>query len=225
MTMSAAEGNGAAADAASPLNEGGYHHQQQPLLPPLTRDNIMDEATLLRSHIVPPSHILANGQFIHLPPPSSIERSTFFERSVAESGLIDVGDNADIDGKSNRKRRDDKKRQADDNDVGGEVSTETTSSSSTIKAKRKKKSSDAASYVHPLAIASARLRSKGMEELNKAINLSGLVMGGEYFGLTHVVDQQQRLITNKKDTSTSDSGGGEKGKNAGGGGGGEVPPS
>ncbi|KAL7427113.1 hypothetical protein ACHAXH_000974 [Discostella pseudostelligera] len=190
----------------------------------------MDEATLLRSHIVPPSHILANGQFIHLPPPSSFERSTFFERSVAENGLIDVGDDTDIDGKSNRKKRDDKKnkRQADDNNGdgggggGGDASTKTTSSSSTSKAKRKKKTSDATAYVHPLAMASARLRSKGMEELNKAINLSGLVMGGEYFGLTHVVDQQQRLITNKKDSSTSDNVGGDKGKNTGSGGGSGV---
>lgn len=176
----------------------------------------MDESSLLRSHIVPPSHILANGQFIHLPPPSSYERSTFFERSVAEHGLIDVGDENDIHGKSKGKSRDEKKkrRQVDDNDTGGGSEGVL---SDTNKAKRKKQASAGAttSHIHPFAIASARLRSKGMEELSKAINLSGLVMGGEYFGLTHVIDQQQRLITSNKDSSTSDNGAADKGKNGG----------
>ncbi|KAL3816280.1 hypothetical protein ACHAXA_008088 [Cyclostephanos tholiformis] len=42
-------------------------------------------------------------------------------------------------------------------------------------------------FVHPLAIASARLRARGIDELSKAINLGGLVIGGEYFGLSNVV--------------------------------------
>ena len=36
-------------------------------------------------------------------------------------------------------------------------------------------------------MASARLRGKGVDELSKAINLGGLVSGGEYFGLANVV--------------------------------------
>ncbi len=210
----AAESDGAAADVASPTTKDDHHHRPPPSsLPPLQQDFIVDEASLLRSHIVPPSHILAHGKFIHLPPPSSLERSTFFERSVAEHGLIDLGD----DRKSTRKRIENEKkkekRQVYENetdDGGDSVSSETTRN-----AKRKKKSSlktSTASYVHPLAIVSARLRSKGVEELNKAINLSGLAIGGEYVGVTHVVDQQQRLITDGKDIPTSNSGGGDKGK-------------
>ena len=42
--------------------------------------------------------------------------------------------------------------------------------------------------VHPLALASARLQANGITELNRAINLAGLVSSGEYFGLANVVD-------------------------------------
>ena len=34
----------------------------------------------LLSHVVPPSHILSDGRFIQLPPPSLSDRSAFFER-------------------------------------------------------------------------------------------------------------------------------------------------
>jgi hypothetical protein len=47
---------------------------------------------------------------------------------------------------------------------------------------------DAAPKVHPLAVASARLQANGLSELNRTINLSGLVQTGEYFGLTTIVD-------------------------------------
>ena len=47
---------------------------------------------------------------------------------------------------------------------------------------------DTAPKVHPLAVASARLQANGLSELNRAINLSGLVQTGEYFGLTTIVD-------------------------------------
>lgn len=42
--------------------------------------------------------------------------------------------------------------------------------------------------VHPLALASARLQSNGVNELNRAINLNTLVSSDEYFGLSNVVD-------------------------------------
>lgn len=42
--------------------------------------------------------------------------------------------------------------------------------------------------VHPLAMASARLQADGINELNRAINLSTLVNTNEFFGLSNIVD-------------------------------------
>jgi hypothetical protein len=42
--------------------------------------------------------------------------------------------------------------------------------------------------VHPLALASARLQGDGINELNRAINLSNLVSTGDYFGMSNIVD-------------------------------------
>ena len=56
-----------------------------------------------------------------------------------------------------------------------------------------------AAFIHPLAIASARLRAKGSDELSKAINLGGLEMAGEYFGLTNVVNER----VNANDSTSS----------------------
>ena len=42
--------------------------------------------------------------------------------------------------------------------------------------------------IHPLAVASARLQSNGLNELNRAINLATLVSTGEFFTYTNVVD-------------------------------------
>jgi len=134
---------------------------------------------LLLSHVVPPSHILSDGRFVRLPPPTAHEHSAFFERAVAAQGLIS-GDDDEV-GKKRSKRR-----QGSDDD-----------NSNNDGAKKKAKKADAA-FIHPLAIASARLRAKGSDELSKAINLGGLVMGGEYFGLTNVVNQR----VNKSNTSS-----------------------
>ncbi|KAL9180149.1 hypothetical protein ACHAXT_008119 [Thalassiosira profunda] len=54
--------------------------------------------------------------------------------------------------------------------------------------KGKRTKAEGKPFVHPLAVASARLRADGADELSKAMNLGGLVLGGEYFGLTNVVD-------------------------------------
>lgn len=134
---------------------------------------------LLLSHVVPPSHILSDGRFVRLPPPTAHEHSAFFERAVAAQGLIS-GDDDEV-GKKRSKRR-----QGSDDD-----------NSNNDGAKKKAKKADAA-FIHPLAIASARLRAKGSDELSKAINLGGLVMGGEYLGLTNVVNQR----VNKSNTSS-----------------------
>ena len=110
---------------------------------------------------LPPSHILEDGRFIYLPPPDTVERSRFFERSIARHGLLE----ADMMGK---------KLAEDDGDDAKEEG-EKTEDSTTPK-------------VHPLAVASARLQSNGLSELNRAINLAGLVNAGEYFSLTNIVD-------------------------------------
>eukprot|EP00536_Pseudo-nitzschia_multiseries_P007716 jgi/Psemu1/287316/fgenesh1_pg.184_\ len=87
----------------------------------------------------PPSHILEDGRLIYLPPPNDMERSRFFERSIARHE--------------------------------GEEQNDTT-----------------APRVHPLAIASARLQSNGLNELNRAINLATLVQSREFFSYTNIVD-------------------------------------
>ena len=141
----------------------------------VNEDNISKAAdnegdNLLLSHVVPPSHILSDGRFVRLPPPTAHEHSAFFERAVAAQSLIS-GDDDEV-GKKRSKRR----QSSDDDNISNDKS-------------KKAKKADAA-FIHPLAIASARLRAKGSDELSKAINLGGLVMGGEYFGLTNVVNQR-----------------------------------
>ncbi|KAL7541913.1 hypothetical protein ACHAXR_012251 [Thalassiosira sp. AJA248-18] len=159
------------------------------------------DTNVLLSHVVPPSHILADGRFIQLPPPSELERSAFFERAVAAHNLIS-GDGEEKE-KVGSKSSNNKKRQKD-----GEVDASSETAARDGKRKKKSASSDAP-FVHPLAIASARLRAKGMDELSKAINLGGLVVGGDFFGLTNVVNQR---LTAKKDNATDASAAGGDGK-------------
>ena len=141
---------------------------------------------------MPPSHILSTGQYVHLPPPTDDERAAFFERVegsnertfVDRRGRYSIGGDGGEDDGGSRKRR---------NEEDGENAT----------AKKKKKdksppSSSDAPYVHPLAIASARIRAMGSDELSKAINLGGLVLGGEYFGLTNVIRRTAQVVDKKK---------------------------
>eukprot|EP00804_Cyclotella_cryptica_P009504 CCRYP_006224-RB/>CCRYP_006224-RB protein AED:0.01 eAED:0.01 QI:279/1/1/1/0/0/2/1602/651 len=130
------------------------------------------EESLLQSHIVPPSHILPDGRFVRLPPPTEAECASFFERAAASHRLISSDEVARRASQSETK-------------------------------KKKKKTGDAKPYVHPLAVASARLRGKGVDELSKAINLGTLVAGGEYFGLTNVVNRPSK----KADGGKADSAG------------------
>jgi hypothetical protein len=51
--------------------------------------------------------------------------------------------------------------------------------------------------IHPLAVASARLQANGIAELSKAINLSGLVNSGEYFGLSNIVNPSLLEVSTK----------------------------
>lgn len=121
---------------------------------------------------LPPSHILEDGRFIYLPPPSIVERSRFFERSIARHGLLQADmaresqEAIEQENSQESKKKDNVSENQNDND----------------------KDDKTAPKIHPLAVASARLQSNGLAELNRAINLAQLVTSGEYFGLTNIVD-------------------------------------
>jgi hypothetical protein len=116
---------------------------------------------------ITPSHITADGRFVQLPAPTPRERSQFFERSIARAGLLE----------ENLKKK------------------------QSVVEEQAKKEEDAAKKeasepkIHPLALASARLQSNGINELNRAINLSTLLSTGEYFGLSNIVDPSLEIPT------------------------------
>lgn len=193
MSNETGETNGVAPEAVPIQQTDAINNNQQPTAD--GEESQTKDDNVLLSHIVPPSHILADGRFIQLPPPSALERSAFFERAVAVHDLIS-GDGEEKEKKISNK----KKRTKDDDDDAGTTAAN---------GKKKKKTADAP-FVHPLAIASARLRAKGMDELSKAINLGGLIIGGEYFGLSNIVNQRLSTKDNSSDTATA--AGGEKGK-------------
>ena len=114
------------------------------------------------THSMPPSHILEDGRFVYLPSPNRMDRSRFFERSIARHGLLE----ADMMGKKSKKAENKKDDHKDDD----------------------KDDDQSAPKIHPLALASAKLQANGLAELNRVINLAGLTNSGEYFGLTTIVD-------------------------------------
>ena len=139
---------------------------------------------------IPPSHILEDGRLIYLPVPNAAERSRFFERSIARHGLLqaDMEKSDHSDDKNKRKTKQDvqnvlggdpdeekKKKEQPDNDDDDDDETNT-------------KKDKTAPKIHPLAVASARIQSNGLNELNRAINLATLVNTGEFFSYTNVVD-------------------------------------
>jgi len=145
-------------------------------------DNEIDTDNVVTTSF-PPSHI-ADGRFIYLPPPNEYERSKCFERAIAKHGLLEADMAAN-------------KKELDQTTIkGGEEEEEE---------KKKEDEDKTAPKVHPLAAASARLQNNGINELNRAINLSTLVNTGEYFGLSNVVDPALENII-----ATGGGGGGEK---------------
>lgn len=52
----------------------------------------------------------------------------------------------------------------------------------------RKKEDDEVMNIHPLHLASARLRTNGIDELSKAVNLATLVQSGEYFAFNNIID-------------------------------------
>lgn len=130
---------------------------------------------------LPPSHIQQDGKFIYLPAPTEKERVRFFERSVARHKLLE----ADLRGKTEA-----------DSDQEDQDDTP-------------KKSAEP--KIHPLALASARLQSDGINELNRAINLQMLASSGEYFGLSNIVDPSLELAAAATSVSSSEKAKGDGG--------------
>ncbi len=160
-----------------------------------------------------------------------IERSAFFERAVASNRLIDVdreeGGRRGAGGEG-KKRGGKRKRGSGD----GTTTADNRRGGSGTGCGRGKEGREGASVsvvagtgaggtagggkspslltsVHPLAIASARLRAVGVDELSKSINLGGLVIGGEYFGLPNVI------VVDDWTASSAAAGGGANGKKGG----------
>jgi hypothetical protein len=126
--------------------------------PPPNTDDDEDHNGVTSS--LPPSHILEDGRFVYLPPPNKMDRSRFFERSIARHGLLE----ADMIGESMHQKEDE---EAEEKEEGKDETTP---------------------QIHPLAVASARLNANGLAELNRVINLASLTNTGDYFGLTTIVD-------------------------------------
>ena len=112
------------------------------------------------SQSLAPSHILADGRIVNLPDPTERERARFFERTIAKHKLLEK----DLRGTS-------KHKEGQKEDDGDEDDTENDN--------RPNKNQNP--QIHPLALASAKLQSDGISELNRAINLQTLAMSGEYF--------------------------------------------
>lgn len=136
----------------------------------------------------PPSHILEDGRLIYLPPPNAAERCRFFERSIARHGLLQ----ADME-KSDHS--DDKNKNKTKKDVQAVLGGDQDQQQKEADDDKTNKKDNTAPKIHPLAVASARIQSNGLNELNRAINLATLVSTGEFFSYTNVVDPSYETDT------------------------------
>jgi len=147
-----------------------------------------------------PNHILNDGTFIYLPEATNKDRSNFFERSIAEYGLVsavaesesdktsDDNDNIVNDNETNKgKEVEETLLKVEMNDTTTTISG--TDDESSKEALRNKQKQQQEQKIHPLAIASARLQGYGISELSKAINLGGLVVSSDYLDLANIVSQ------------------------------------
>lgn len=178
---------------ASDVKMNGNEATKQPPPPPANNNNANNNNNTLLSHILPPSHILDDGRFIQLPPPTTQEKSTFFERAVASRQLIANDNDNGIQRRKKKAAKSTKKKKRSSEEEVDDAASTTSSIISNTKRRKKKKSKTidtGQQYIHPLAMASAKLQSNGINELSKAINLNTLVIGNEYFGLSNIVNSQ-----------------------------------
>lgn len=156
----------------------------------------------------PPSHILEDGRLIYLPPPNAAERSRFFERSIARHGILQADmERSDHSDDNNE----DKTKQDVQNILGGDKEDQ---QKETDDEDNKKDST--APKIHPLAVASARIQSNGLNELNRAINLATLVTSGEFFSYTNVVDPSYETDATATVKAAATKAGGDKSSSDGG---------
>jgi hypothetical protein len=156
----------------------------QTLIEKVESDDTKQEVT----QSFPPSHILEDGRLVFLPPPNAMERSRFFERSIARHGLLQADMNKNSTSKT--KEQDVKKILEEDQERKDDKEDDKNDDKTTLK-------------IHPLAVASARLQSNGLNELNRAINLATLVNTGEFFSYTNVVDPSFEADATSSNTNNS----------------------
>ena len=129
---------------------------------------------------------MQDGSFVYLPPPSINERAAKFAALVAKHDVLSVDDKGPKDAK-------------DTND------TKKPPEKSNTKPTQQQQQETVQQIQHPLAIASARLVSNGIEELSKAINLATLVQSGLHMGVSNVVEAD---VAHKQTATTAATAGG-----------------
>eukprot|EP00557_Chaetoceros_sp_GSL56_P003643 CAMPEP_0176492726 /NCGR_PEP_ID=MMETSP0200_2-20121128/9163_1 /TAXON_ID=947934 /ORGANISM="Chaetoceros sp., Strain GSL56" /LENGTH=776 /DNA_ID=CAMNT_0017890329 /DNA_START=72 /DNA_END=2398 /DNA_ORIENTATION=+ len=125
-----------------------------------------------------PSHLLADGTLVYLPPLTAKEQSFCFAESVARHRLLEWDDSHPQDASQTKVKEGEEPMDQDKYKRESEIESEE-DNHAVIKNDMK---------IHPLAMASATLQTTGVSELTKVINLSSLVQTGEYMGYAHVMN-------------------------------------
>mmetsp|Transcript_7370 Transcript_7370/g.11098 ORF Transcript_7370/g.11098 Transcript_7370/m.11098 type:complete len:682 (-) Transcript_7370:95-2140(-) len=123
-----------------------------------------------------PSHIIPDGSHVYLPPPSALEKASFFAQSVANYKLI----HADESQQQQKQKQPQQSKEQESNLGGKELDGQDNDNDND--------NDNEVNNIHPLALASARLQTNGISELSKAINLSSLVHSNEYFAFSNIID-------------------------------------
>jgi hypothetical protein len=147
------------------------------------KDKDKDKDLMLLQTSLAPSHILQDGRFVFLPPPSALEQRRFVEHAIGGArgghGLLQQ-DMKEMEmmlmDTTTTKQEEEEEGDDDDDEDDEEEKTEQQTKQTTTTQQMK---------IHPLALASARLQNEGINELNRAINLATLVNTGEYFGMSN----------------------------------------